>query len=801
MTTTLLHLNPRLSADERASLLLAEMTLREKCFQITSIPPWGYVSADGARAPGADENVLRAPGFINNFGVDDPASMATTVAALQRVAVGETRLGVPLLIQAEALSGFLSGGHMVFPTPVGLAATFSPDLVEAMTDVIRRQMRRVGVRHALSPNLDLGLDPRWGRVHETFGEDPYLAAAMGVAFIRGLQSDDLANGIIATGKHFIGYGSPEGGINLSAVEVGPRRLRDLYAFPFEAAIHLAGLASVMNSYSDVDGIPAALSRAVLTDLLRTTLGFTGFVSADYGAIEQSFSRQKAARTPGEAGRLALHAGLDTEFPAPFGFGDTLVTEVEAGRIDGSEVDLAVHRVLAAKFRLGLFENPYPAESIDIAAIADEGAETSRELAHRSVVLLENDGLLPLSPGLSIAVIGPHAANLVNQFATYSYPAFRDMMVHMSSGGMGNMIGIDPAMVEWTSEVFTSGSGEDYVRDRLGTRSLAEVIAERAAGVTVEPGCARTSDLGADHLERAVAAAKTADVVVLALGGASLWFNGERTEGEGSDSADISLPASQCRLAEAVAATGTPLAVVLTQGRAYTLPPAVRSANALLVTTYAGPFGTKATADVLFGDVNPSGKLPYSVPRSPGQVPFYHHQRNGTGFRNPLPPDVPQHYLDAEATPLYGFGRGDSYTQFDLTDLTCGASMDTGGSTQISATLCNTGGRHGATVVQLYASAQGVGVTRPSQQLAGFARVELEAGSTARIEFELRAGQFGYTAVGGDFVVDPGTLRVWLAFDSEHPVLAADIEVVGNRRSLSSADRTFACWPTVTHRHG
>lgn len=793
------HLKPWLSADERASLLLAEMTLREKCFQITSIPPWGYVGADGNRSPDADDNVRRAPGFINNFGVDDPASMAATVAALQRVATGETRLGVPLLIQAEALSGFLSGGHMVFPTPVGLAATFSPDLVEEMTDVIRRQMRRVGVRHALSPNLDLGLDPRWGRVHETFGEDPYLVAAMGVAFIRGLQSADLADGIVATGKHFIGYGSPEGGINLSAVEVGPRRLRDLYAFPFEAAIQLAGLASVMNSYSDVDGIPASMSRAVLTDLLRTTLGFAGFVSADYGAIEQAFSRQKAARTPGEAGRLALHAGLDTEFPAPFGFGDTLVAEVEAERIDESEVDLAVRRVLTAKFRLGLFENPYPAESIDVAAVADEGADISRELARRSVVLLENDGLLPLSPELSIAVVGPHAANVVNQFATYSYPAFRDMMVHMSSGGMGNMIGIDPAMVEWTSGVFASGPGEHYVRERLGARSLGEVIADRAMNVVVEPGCALTSELGADQLERAVAAASAADVVVLALGGASLWFNGDRTEGEGSDSADISLPASQTRLAEAIAATGTPLVAVLTQGRAYVLPPAVSSANALLVTTYAGPFGPEAVAEVLCGEVNPSGKLPYSIPRSAGQVPFYHHQRNGTGFRNPLPPDVPRHYLDTAATPLYGFGRGESYARFELTDLACDATMDTGGSSRISATLRNAGDRNGAAVVQLYASAQGVGVTRPAQQLVGFTRVELESGSTARIEFELKASQFGYTAAGGDFVVDPGSLKVWLAFDSEHPLLVADIEVVGDQRSLSSADRSFACWPTVKTR--
>lgn len=790
MRQTSRYQDPLASATERASDLLSEMTLRERCFQLTSIPPWAYVNADGSRVADADAFLTQSAGFVCNFGVDDPASMARTVAALQRVAVEETRLGIPLLIQAEALSGFLSGGHMVFPTPVGLAATFSPELVEEMTETIRRQMKRVGVRHALSPNLDLGIDPRWGRVHETFGEDPYLVAAMGVAFIRGLQSEDLLEGIVATGKHFIAYGSPEAGINLSAVEVGPRRLRDLYAYPFEAAIQRAGLASVMNSYGDVDGVPACLSRSVLTDLLRNTLGFSGFVSADYGAIEQAFTRQKAARTPGEAGRLALHAGLDTEFPAPFGFGDALVAEVEAGRLDVTEVNLAVHRVLTAKFRLGLFENPYPSQHIDVESIADEGRDVSRELARRSVVLLENDGILPLSRKLSIAVVGPHATNVKNQFATYSYPAFRDMMVHMSSGGMGNMIGIDPAMVEWNAEVFGPDVGESYVRERLGARSLAEAIAEHAANVVVEPGCALTKRLSPEHLERAVAAAADADVVILALGGASLWFNGERTEGEGSDSSDISLPAAQVELAEAVAATGTPTVAVLTQGRAYTLPPAVCSANALLVTTYAGPFGPEATADVLFGDVNPSGKLPYSIPRSPGQIPVYHHQRNGTGFRNPLPPDVPNHYLDTAATPLYGFGRGASYTSFLLTDLECDRSTNTHGTVRISATVHNTGDRRGATVIQLYASADGVGVTRPAQQLAGIARVDLESSSSARLCFEVAMSQFGYTNADGEFAVDPGSLRLWLAFDSEQPALAAELEVEGERRTLTSAERSF-----------
>ena len=766
------------------------MTLKEKTFQLTSIAPWNYVNADGTRSPQADEYLTRSAGFVCNFGVDDPQAMADTVGAMQRMTVTETRLGIPLLVQAEALSGFLSGGHMVFPTPTGLAAAWSPDLIEEMTHVIRRQMVRVGVRHALSPNLDLGVDPRWGRVHETFGEDPYLVAELGTAFVRGLQSDDIRDGIIATAKHFIGYGMPEGGANLSAYEGGPRRTRDLHGYAFEAAINLAGLQSVMNSYSDVDGVPAGASRAVLTDLLRDTFGFDGFVSADYGTIEQIFGRQKAARTPGEAGRLAIQAGLDTEFPVPFGFGNALADEITAGRLEEAYVDLAVRRVLTAKFRLGLFENPFPQETINVPEVAREGEETSRELARRSVVLLENDGVLPLSTDVKIAVVGPHARNVVNQFATYSYPAFRDMMVHMSSGGMGNMIGVDPAMAEWNGEVFATGRGEEYVRDRLGARPLGEVIAERAPQVTIASGTTLLGHASDGAFERAVQAAATADVVILALGGASLWFNGERTEGEGSDSANIELPAVQRELADAVLATGTPLVTVLTQGRPYVLPESVLASNALLITSFGGPFGPDATADVLFGDVNPSGKLPYSIPRHGGQIPVYHHQRNGTGYRKPLPPDVSRHYLDVEGTPLYGFARGESYTSFGMNDLRVAGTMPTTGSATISAEVRNTGERDGATVVQLYVSAQGVGVTRPAQQLAGFARVELDAGASARVSFEIDAAQFGYTAADDKFVVEPGELRAWLAFDSEQPILEGSIELTGDRRELKSAERSY-----------
>ena len=758
-----------LSPEHRAALLVREMTVPEKSHQLTSVPPWYLVRPDGSVPHEQQDTLRKAPGHICNFGVDDPATMADIVWRLQRTAIEGTRLGIPLLVHAEALNGFLAGGHMVYPTATGLAATWSPELVRDMADTIRRQMRRVGVRQALSPNMDIALDPRWGRTHETYGEDPYLVAAFSVAYTQGLQGEDLRDGVIATAKHFIGYGAPEGGMNLSAYEGGPRRTRDLFAYPFEAAVQLAGLASVMNSYSDVDGVPAAANPDVLTTLLRDTIGFTGFVSSDYMTLEHIVTRQHAAATPGEAARLTIAAGLDTEFPFAYGYGDALVTEIDSGRADIAHLDRSVHRVLTAKFRLGLFENPYPAERIELAEVAEEGRGLSHELAHRSVVLVKNDGLLPLVPGTArVALVGPHADAVKLQFPTYSYPAFREMTTFMSGGGMGNMVGIDPGMAAWNDSLFPSMPIEDFVRDRLGATSLRDEISRHAATVRLAPGSSLTLDLGDEAIAEAVAAAEASDVVILALGGASLWFNGERTEGEASDSGDISLPAAQTRLAEAVAATGKPLVVVLVQGRAYALPSVVQDAAAIVIAPYGGPFGPAAIADVLFGDVNPSGKLPYSIPRHTGQIPVYHHQRYGTGYRNPLPPDVDRHYLDMPATPLYTFGHGLSYTTFALWDLAADAGMTTSGAAHIAATVANTGERSGATVVQLYLRVNTTGATRPAQQLAGFGRVSLEPGESQRLTFTLAAAQLGYTDIAGEFVVEPSSVDAWVSFDAGNP---------------------------------
>jgi beta-glucosidase len=785
------HHNAGLPADVRAELLLREMTLEEKVDQLSAEWPWNLVRSDGSDAEGVQNVLKRAPGHVAGLTADDPQRLARLAGAIQRQYLIRTRLGIPALIHQEALTGFMAGGHMVFPTGTGLAAAWSPDLVEEMADLIRRQMRRVGFRQALSPVMDVALDPRWGRVHETYGEDPYLAAALSVAYTRGLQGEDLTEGVIATAKHFLGYGLASGGINLSAYEGGARRTRDLFAYPFEAAIQLAGLRCVMNSYADVDGVPAGISREVLTDLLRGTLGFKGFVASDYTTLEHVVNRQRAAATPGEAGRLAVLAGLDVELPKPYGYGDTLVAEVERGALNEKDLDACVLRVLRAKFELGLFEDPYPSERIDLDATAGEGAQLSRELAGRSVVLAKNEGLLPLSPGeLSVAVIGPHGDVTAPHFPTYTYPAWREMTLRMAQGALGNQIGVEAGMESWNDVLFPPVDQEEFLRERYGARTLADAVSDFAPTVLVEQGSTLTQPLAAEAVDRAVDAARRSDVVVLALGGASLWFTGERTEGEASDSADISLPPAQVALAEAVAATGKPLVVVLVQGRAYALPEAVRNASAIVVAPYGGPFGPSAVADVLFGATNPSGKLPYSVPRHTGQVPVYHHQPSGTGYRNPLPPGVDRLYLDLEATPLYPFGHGLSYTGFTLGDLSGDTETGTDGTARISATITNTGSLDGAATVQLYVRVSACGVTRPAQQLAGFSRVELTAGESRRVTFRLAAAQLGHTDLARDFAVEPGRVEYFLGLDSDDRRLSGSFALVGEPRVLTSAERSF-----------
>lgn len=791
---------------ERSDELLSRMTLAEKVQQISSIMPQSLMGVGGLDDTALERHLGRGIGHIASaITGSDPQQNASVINGIQRYLLEETRLGIPAIMHTEALNGFLADGYTSFPTPIGLAATWDPERVEAMADIIRKQMRSVGVLQALAPVLDVARDARWGRVHETFGEDVYLVSAFGVAFVRGLQGEELSSGVLATAKHFLGYALTEGGQNMAATHLGMRELYDVYATPFEAAIKVAGLGSVMNSYSEIDGVPVGANRAVLTDLLRGRMGFTGTVVSDYSTVEWLHTRQGVASSVAQAGELAIVAGLDVELPMAVGF-ETLETSVSEHRVDESVLDDAVRRVLIDKFRLGLFENPYATtDPIKLAAVRSDGATLSRELADESITLLKNNGQLPLAKSGRVAVIGPHAESAMVNFAAYTYPAAVDMMKGLSTGE-SRMAGIDGAMEHSSPEADEASAAqmaslmqldsEDVARHVYGTQTLAEAVRAAAPGAIVESavGVGIHPDDPQD-LDAAVALAKDADVVILAIGGKAGWFGTRVTEGEGADSARIELPAHQVALVDAVSATGTPIVAVLYQGRPLALTEVEPKLDAIVAGYYPGPHGGEAIAAVLFGDTNPSGKLPYSMPRATGQVPLYASHKRGSGHRR-NPGDMFRRYIDLEATPLFPFGHGLSYTTFDYGELqlaTAEVPADDG-AIVASVELRNTGGRAGTEVVQLYASLNATGVTRPVQQLIGFSRVTLAEGEAATVRFTVATSQLGYSGVDGRFILEPGEVTLAAGGSSaETPahgtvtLTGKVIELEGRRTYLSTAE--------------
>lgn len=785
--------NAALAPAARAKLLLQEMTIEEKSQQLTCIMP-PSVLAGGALNPDTIEAVLGqgigqvAP--LTSTGGTNPQQIATEINLIQRYLVENTRLGVPAVFHNEAIAGVQAPGHTVFPTESGVAATWSPELSRQMGELVSKQMRRLGLRQALGPVLDVSLEPRWGRVHETYGEDPYLAAAFGTSYISGLQGADLADGVVATGKHFLGYGASEGGLNSANVEAGSRRIRDVFALPFEAAIQLAGLRSVMNTYSEVNGVPAAISYELLTTFLRGTLEFEGYVSSDYISFQHVVDRAKAAVDAADAARLGLEAGLDLELPSPWSYGKVLAEEVRAGRVEEELLDISALRLLTTKFELGLFEHPYAQETIDLDAVAQEGRELAQEMADRSVTLLKNDGILPLDVKAGrIAVVGPHAEAAAFQYPAYSFPAARAVGIFMAQGGFNNMVGMEEYMPESQASAEKPLTQEEWVRSEYGVKGLAEELSALGAAVVVEPGTGILNELEDDAFDRAVDAARDADTVVLAVGGASAWFVGDRTEGEASDSLSIELPAVQRRLIDAIIALGKPTVAVLIQGRPYVLPASLLEADALVSASYNGVGGINAIARVVAGEVNPSGKLPFTLPRHQGQLPIFHHQRSASGYRSHTP--FGNHYIDGPATPLYPFGFGLSYTSFEVSDLSVTPdAISTDGEATIALTVRNTGDRSGAEVVQLYVRSNTSGVTRPAQQLAGFRRVELEPGEARRVTFTVSAAQLGYTNARGGFSVDPGVVDVYVGTSSDDRSLTGSFTVEGAPRPLKSSERSF-----------
>jgi beta-glucosidase len=755
------------SIESRVTDLISRMTLDEKLAQMGSIfvPPLLEDGKFSARKAG--ELIGKGIGHISAAARSSgrsPGELAALNNEIQRFLREKTRLGIPAIVHEECLNGFRAKGATIFPQNIGLASTWEPELIKGITGVIRQQMRGAGVHQGLAPVADIARDPRWGRIEETFGEDPYLGAAMTVAYVRGLQGEDINKGVVATLKHFAGYGLPEGGLNCAPAHLPPRLLREVYLYPFEKAIKKGGALSVMNAYHEIDGIPCAASKELLTDILRGEWGFEGVVVSDYAAIAQLETNHRICGGKGEAAGLALEAGIDIELPKTDCYGGPLKRQVEEGRVPESLVDRAVERILRLKFRLGLFENPYVNEAETGKFIDTAGQrQLAREAARKSIVLLKNDGdRLPLDKNIkTIAVIGPSGDSQRNLMGDYTYPG---------AEGLGMMDGNDSreANTGWKG-----GGKADGVATPEVVGILAGIKSKVSAGTKViyARGCEITGD-SEEGFKDAVAAARQADVVIIAVGGKS-GLGLDSTCGEMRDRAVLGLPGVQEKLVRAVYQTGTPVVMLLINGRPYKLGWMAEKIPAIVEAWLPGEEGGNAVADVIFGDYNPGGKLPVSFPVEEGQIPAYYGHKP-TGRRSFAWGD----YVETGARPLYEFGHGLSYTTFELSGLAVTpGKVAINGEVTVKVDVKNTGSRAGDEVVQLYINDVTASVTRPVKELKGFRRVHLEPGEGNTAVFRLPVRELAFYNRDMERKVEAGMFRVMVGTSAADIRLEGEFEVV------------------------
>ncbi|MFD5833232.1 glycoside hydrolase family 3 N-terminal domain-containing protein [Streptomyces collinus] len=759
--------DPALPAAARVDDLLSRMTPEEKTAQLYGVWVGAATDGDGV-APHQhdmaveydwDELITHGLGQLTrSFGTApvDPALGAQALARAQRRIAGAGRFGIPAIAHEECLAGFTAWRATAYPVPLAWGATWDPPLVEEMARRIGDDLRSVGVHQGLAPVLDVVRDPRWGRVEETIGEDPYLVGTVGAAYVRGLESA----GVVATLKHFAGYASSAGARNLAPVRAGVREFADVTLPPFEMALREGGARSVMAAYTETDGVPASADPGLLTRLLREEWGFTGTVVADYFGIAFLQTLHRVAGTPAEAAHAALTAGIDVELPTVRCYGRPLLEAVRAGEVPEELVDRAARRVLLQKCELGLLDEdwaPEPGTAVDLDSTGNR--ILARRLAEESVVLLDNpDGLLPLAPDTRIAVAGPRAADALAMLGCYSFPSH--VLTHHPEV---------PAGIEIPTVL-------DALRSELPD-----------AKVTFAQGCDVT-DPDTGGFEEAIARAAEADVCVAVLGDRAGLF-GRGTSGEGCDATDLGLPGVQGELLDALVATGVPVVLVLLTGRPYALGRWHGRLGAVVQAFFPGEEGGPAVAGVLSGRVNPSGRLPVSVPQVPGGQPW-------TYLQPPL--GLAGEVSNLDPTPLYAFGHGRSYTAFAWEDCSATepAELGTDGSHDVSVTVRNTGGHAGAEVVQLYLHDPVASVTRPDVRLIGYQRVELAPGEAARVTFRFHADLSSFTDRSGRRVVEPGALELRLAASSTDVRHTAHLTLTGPVRE-TGADRRLRCETEVS----
>ena len=755
-------LNPKLPVDQRVEDLIGRMTVEEKVGQLICPLGWqmydvtsdrkGVVVSDKFRQlmkeanPGMLWAVYRADPWTQKTIANglNPRLAAMAGNAIQKYVIENTRLGIPMFLAEEAPHGHMAIGTTVFPTGIGMAATWNEDLIERVGEVIGNEVRSQGGHISYGPVLDLARDPRWSRVEETMGEDPELTGSIGAALVKGLGGGQIQkpNATIATLKHFIAYGTTEGGQNGNFSTVGQRDLLTYFLPPFRQVID-AGALSVMTSYNSIDGVPCTDNAWLLTDILRDQWHFRGFTVSDLYSIEGICETHHTTANMTQAAAKALTAGLDCDLG-----GDAfrnLKAALEQGLIKEADLDRAVRSILRLKFEMGLFENPYvdPAKAArDVRS--DNHMGVALDVARQSVTLLKNAGnLLPLDASkVKVALVGPNADNVYNMLGDYTAPQ-EDGNVKTVRYGLQKYLGDKLTYVKGCA-----------IRDTQNSDIPAAVEAARQADVVV----AVVGGSSARDFKTSYKATGAAEVDVNAIS--------DMESGEGYDRATISLMGDQQKLLEALKATGKPLVVVYIEGRPLEKTWAEENADALITLYYPGQEGGVAVADAIFGTINPAGRLPYTVPRALGQIPVYYNRR------------APQlhDYVELSAKPLYAFGYGLSYTTFKYSDLKVTADPATGVPSEVTLTVKNTGGRDGDEVVQLYAAPRYASIVQPLKQLKSFARVPVKKGESVKVTLPLNQSDFEIVGMDLKRHLETAPWDIWVGASSDDIRLQTEIQI-------------------------
>ena len=722
--------------------LMGRMTIEEKIGQLNLLTPGGGIPTGSVVSTDVEAKV-KAGQVGGIFGVYGPER----VRQAQKLAVEESRLGIPMLFGADVIHGYKT----TFPIPLGLSCSWDMELIERTARMAAREATADGIFWNFSPMVDISRDPRWGRVAEGAGEDPYLASEITKAMVRGYQGDDLASPttMMATVKHMALYGAAEGGRDYNTVDMSRQNMFNYYFPPFKAAVE-AGVGSVMSSFNVVDGIPATGNRWLLTTVLRDKWGFNGFVVSDYTSVNEMIDHGLGDLQTVSA--LSLKAGLDMDMVGE-GFLTTLKQSLDEGKVSLSDIDLACRRVLEAKYKLGLFDDPYryfddtrPAKEI----LTPENRKLAREAAAKSFVLLKNEKqLLPLKKSGTIALIGPLANDKNNMLGTWAPTGDPQLSIPILEGMLN--VADDQIKISYAKGANISDDPEFAAKINVfGTR------------IEIDP---RSPDA---MIADAVSNATRSDVVVAVVGEAT------EMSGESSSRSDITLPEPQKKLIRAMKKTGKPLIIVMMSGRPLAMEEEFELADAILMVWHPGVEAGNAIADVLFGDYNPSGKLVMTFPRNVGQIPIYYNHKN-TG--RPNPGDVFQkfrsNYLDSPNSPLFPFGYGLSYAKFEYANLTLSSDkMPSSGQIEVSVDVTNTGDFNGEEVVQLYVRDVVGSVSRPLRELKGFRKISLEKGATRKVIFTLTTNDLAFYNYDLDFVAEPGTFQVFVGGNS-HAELSAE----------------------------